>query len=426
MKNIGYLTAMCLLYFTSCTQVELCDVSIHPHQYELNVTYNWPADIAEEERPDSMYILGNRLFNNIRYLFSYNLDTEEGRLMNFWSIESGTTGTALSRGDTDENTDTDTNTGTETEGESENTENNEEETPEEEPTTPEEEPLSDFSIRTGQYQMLTFNHANSIVIDSLDRYMADNKVKSSSLAIGYKLYDYPQFKGKAYTYWTDFNKGYRYTENVGPLFVAQQMVDTENEQRVNLSFTPEVLTQEITFNFDIQLSGKYVMVDSVRAELSGVSRYVKLFTRHIDMDATQSCRMIFDFTPASMTGDSLVACTGKVHVAGLMNSEDENMKTGPGLLYIAVYTHAKDASGKIVKKTCYAGINLRSYLLEQPVTQLTEDGYHHVISQPKITINIVSRLPISREEIIGVSHPEGNIEYWFKEEGNKGDYDLEV
>lgn len=419
MKHIGFIFIICL-YFSGCTQVELCDVPLHPHQYELNVTYNWPADILEEERPDSMYIIGNRLFKNIRYQFSYNLLTEEGRLMKFWSYETNTDPTPTpiaSRNGEGE----DTNEGT--------TEDNTEETPtdpEETPAEPEEEPLSDFSIRSGQYQMMTFNHSPSILIDSLDRYMADNHVKSSSLGISYQPYDYPQYKGEPYTQWTDFNKGYCYVENVGPLFVAQQTVDTENQQRINLTFTPEVLTQEITFDFDIQLSGEQVVVDAVRAEVSGVSRFVKLINRYIDMDATQSGRMIFDATPGTMTSDSLVACTGKVHVAGLMNSEDETMKTGPGLLYIAVYAHATDDNGKMVRKTCYAGINLRSYILEQPLTKLTEDGYHHTISQPKVTIRIESRLPVSREEIVGITHPEGNIEYWFKEEGNKGDYDLEV
>ena len=417
MKHIGFIFIVCLC-LSGCTQVELCDAPLHPHQYELNVTYNWPADLLEEERPDSMYIIGNRLFKNIRYQFSYNLLTEEGRLMKFWSNETNTAPTPIAsrNGEGEE-----TNDGT--------TEDNTEETPtepEEEPTEPEEEPLSEFSIRSGQYQMMTFNHNQSILIDSLDRYMSDNQVKSSSLGISYQSYDYPQYKGKPYTQWTDFNKGYCYVENVGPLFVAQQTVDTENQQRVNLTFTPEVVSQEITFLFDIQLSGRDVVVDSVRAEVSGVSRFVKLLNRHIDMDATQSARMIFDATPATMTSDSLVACTGKVHVAGLMNSEDETMKTGPGLLYIAAYVHATDDNGKMVRKTCYAGINLRSYILEQPLTQLTEDGYHHTISQPKVTIRIESRLPVSREEIVGITHPEGNIEYWFKEEGGKGDYDLEV
>ena len=430
MKHIGFILVV-YLCLTGCTHVELCDVALHPHQYELNVTYNWPADISEDERPDSMYIVGNRLFKNIRYQFSYNLLTEEGRLMKFWSNETSTTPTPIASrngdGSNDEN-------GAESEeGSADGTDDNQENpegTPtnpeEEEPAVPENEPLSDFSIRSGQYQMLTFNHSENILIDSLDRYMADNRVKSSSLGISYHAYDYPQYKGKPYTQWTDFNKGYCYIENVGPLFMAQQTVDTENQQRIDLTFTPEVLTQEITFNFDIQLSGRGVVVDSVRAEVSGVSRYVKLFNRHIDMDATQSGRMIFDATPAAMTSDSLVACTGKVHVAGLMNSEDETMKTGPGLLYIAVYAHATDDNGQMVRKTCYAGINLRSYILAQPLTQLTEDGYHHTISQPKVTIRIESRLPVSREEIVGITDPERNIEYWFKEEGGKGDYDLEV
>lgn len=437
MKHIGFIIAICL-YLISCTQVELCDVSLHPHQYELNVTYNWPTDLAEEDRPDSMYIVGNRLFKNIRYQFSYNLLTEEGRLMKFWESkksQTNNTTVALSRNGSESEEETDNGTDNETDsGNGETTNDNEENAEddstasEEESTEPEEEvqPLTDFSIRSGQYQMLTFNHTSSIIVDSLDRYMTDNRVKSTSLGLSYHLYDYPQYKGKAYTHWTDFNKGYQYIENVGPLLMAQQTVDTENQQRINLNFTPEVLTQEITFNFSIQLSDRDIVVDSVRAEVSGVSRYVKLFSRYIDMDATRSCRMIFDAIPATMTADMQVACTGKVHVAGMMNSEDETMKTGPGLLFIAAYVHTTDDNGNIIKKTCYAGINLRSYILEQPLTQLTEDGYHHTISQPKVTIHIESLLPISKEEILGITHPEENIEYWFKEEGGKGDYDLEV
>ena len=404
---------MCIL-FIGCTRVELCDFGTHPHQYGLHVTFNWPSDLSKEERPDSMYILANRLYNTIRYQFSYNLLTAEGRLMSFWSHETGAVSTPLSRT-----------------GEGEDTSDNPDTAPEEIPDVeednqPDSMTVSDFSLRSGQYQMLTFNHTDAIVIDSLDRYMTSNSVKSSSLGISYHQYAYPQFKGKPYTQWTDFNKGYNYVENVGPLVMAQETVNAENQSTVHLTFAPEILTQEITFDFDIQLSGRNVVVDSVRAEVSGVSRSIKLFTKYIDMDATQSCRMIFDAVPASMGADSLVTCSGKIHVPGLMNSEDETMKTGPGLLYIAAYVHAKDTTGGIVRKTCYAGINLRSYLLEQPLTQLTEDGYHHIISQPKVTIHIESRLPISMEEVLGASRPEENIEYWFKEENGKGDYDLEV
>ena len=85
-KHLPYII-MCLI-LVGCTKVELCDMPTHPHQYTLNVTYNWPADMAEEERPDSMYIIANRLFNTLRYQFSYNLETKEGRLIDIWTNDN--------------------------------------------------------------------------------------------------------------------------------------------------------------------------------------------------------------------------------------------------------------------------------------------------------------------------------------------------
>lgn len=427
MKHYAIIGIMCLL-FIGCTQVELCDVGVHPHQHELVVEYNWPDDMLEEERPDSMYILANRLFNNLRYQFSYNLLTEEGRLMRFWSHDTHQqTFARSSRGDEEtegENTEGE-DTGNEDTGNEDTGEEGSGDNPGDE-ILPDSVIFTDFALRRGFYQMLSFNHTEAVNIDSLDNYMASNMVNSNSLGISYNEYEYPQYKGEAYTRWTDFNKGYPYLENVGPIFMAEQTVEVENQHPVRVTFDTELITQEIKFHFDIQLSGKNVVVDSVRAEASGISRFMKLVTRHIDMDATRSGRMIFDLTPEAMSGDSVVTCIGKIHVPGMMNSEDQRMKTGPGLLYVAAYVHTTDADGKIVRKTCYAGINLRSYILEQPLTKLTEDGYHHVISQPKVSIYIESPLPISQEEILGAKDPDYNIEYWFKEEDGKGDYDLEV
>lgn len=435
MKHIGIISVICL-FITSCIEVELCDVNTHPHQYEMKVSYTWPTDLAEEEQPDSMYIIANRLFSTIRYQFSYNLITEEGRLINFWTHEksnNASTYGARSGEDTSSgegSTEGSTGEGG-SEGEGENTEDSTDEEvgeEEEEEEPEEEEPVvfSEFSVRAGQYQFITLNHTELVKVDSLDKYMESNKVNSSNLGVSYHQYDLPYYKGELHKHWVDFNKGYRYVENPGPLFYQLKTVVTEKNQLINIQFEPERLSQEITFKLDIQLSGEYVTVDSVQAEISGVSPSVKLLSKHIQMDATKSCRMLFEATPGTMTGDSIVPCVGKVNVLGLMNSEDETMKTGPGLLYLAVFVHTVDADGNMVQKTCYAGINLRNHMLAQPLTKLTEDGYHHTISQPQVTIEIESRLPITREEILGVTHPGGNTEYWFKEEGNKGDYDLEV
>ena len=395
------------LFLSGCVKVELCEISTHPHLYPLNVSYDWPSNLTEEELPDSMYIIANRLFNTLRYQFSYNLETKEGSLIDIWTNDNSYSPLSSRNG----------GEGTEGTGSTEGTEE------ELEPEIPE---LGEFSIRAGQYQMLTINHSELFTIDSLKEYMDDNSTKSADLGVSYHQYDYPRYKNETYNEWTDFNKGYKYVENPGAILYAQKTVNTEENHNVNINFDTERLTQEITFNLNIQLSGRDVVVDSVRAEISGVSQNVKLLSKYIDMDATRSCRMIFDMTPDAMRTDSVVFCTGKVHVLGLMNSEDETMKSGPGILHIAVYAHTQSQTKQIVKKTCYAGINLRNHILEQPLTMLTEDGLHHTISQPTVTIDIKNMLPISQNEILDILEPEHNIEYWFKEEDNKGKYDVEV
>ena len=451
MRRIAYIFIL-LCCLTSCsTEVELCDVQVHPHRYELNVDYQFESGAVH---PDSMYIFANRIFNTIRYQFSYNLLTEEGKLLKYLPNKGEETDTdtdaqtSIARnGDEGTGTGDDTGTGDNTDGDNGDgttddntgdTESNEgdnegnvdeETTPDEneEETEPQVPVFTDFSVRAGQYQILTINQSESFVLDSVNYFMSDALVQSSVLGITYRRYSRPQYQGQSVEKWVDFNQGYDFVQDAGPIYYDMQAIDTETGGNMNIVFKPQAITQEITFNFNVKLNGKGLTLDSIRGEVSGVCAGMGLFTRYLDMDAIHSCRTVFHADMGQMSGDSIVPCTATVYVPSLINSEDENMKTGPGIIYLTASVKATDEDGTEVFKTCYAGINLRKYLLEQPLTKLADgNGIHHVITEQKVVINIEPMFPIYREEILQSTEPEGNIDYWFQEEDGKGDHDIEV
>lgn len=454
MKQLGYIL-IGLFCLTACnTQVELCDLPVHPHQYELtgNVTYEW-GDIPEDERPDSMYIFANRIFNTIRYQFSYNLLTEEGHLLKYLPNRGDTpTNEGTPKARNGEITGNDDTTGT---GNGETTGGNgdtaggegttdigdnlpEGEGPAEDDDTQEEPEViiptySDFSVRAGQYQLLTINHSEAFGLDSLDAFMGNTAVKSSVLGITYYRHNRPYYDQKEVNDWTDFNQGYDFIQDAGGVYYDMQTANTEKSGNLRITFRPNSITQKVTFNFNIQLQGEYMDVDSVRGEVSGVCPGLRLFTNYLDMDAVHSCRMFFvaETNKSSLASDSIVRCSATVNVPSIINSEDENMKTGPGIIYLGATVSAKkiDDKGKetTIRKTCFAGINLRKYLLAQPLTKLTDgNGIHHVITEPEVVIDIEPIFPITLDEVLDSTNPEGNINYWFQEEGSNGDHDIEI
>ena len=57
------------LLWSACTDVQLCDVSVHPHLAQVSFKFNWGT--LDKTKPDSMYVIVSRPLNTYHDYFSF-------------------------------------------------------------------------------------------------------------------------------------------------------------------------------------------------------------------------------------------------------------------------------------------------------------------------------------------------------------------
>ena len=137
------------LSFHACTFVPLEDKSDLPESVSVNVNLNWSQDVAEDEKPDGMYIAMSRIINSVHYVWTADPD---GNL----------TGQLQPSGQPDQEDQSGQATAS---------------------MTPEEPSVPDFgTVLNGEYYIMAFNSmADSYRIDALDEFASDPTVSMRDL-----------------------------------------------------------------------------------------------------------------------------------------------------------------------------------------------------------------------------------------------------
>ena len=428
------LMLLCVMSLFSCVKVDLCTESSHTHTGNIKIIYHWPEDISDEQRPDSMLALVNRIINTRRIGYVTDSEDSEGGRYRFGKVY-------------DEVEDASS------------------------PTAG--QPLI---VGAGDYQIFAFNNdvadidkGGTGMSDVVDYYF-DNLIEYGDgehlstvgvrdLGISYvgRSVDDPRL----YLYgkdWVDLNNYSKYiATDIKPIYRAanehneatqEYTFSVEDKGEVEVHLYPQKITQDITFSFPIY-AGEGVEVDSILAEISGIPHKMMVYTGTLVVDTTY--KMLFKMEldaedPEEVTlkmvegGDSVdytftkYECLHTISVMGLIaNSSPEN-KTGPGILQICIYSHTLGDDGEVLSKTQYAKINLCNTI--NKANLVVTDDLGNIIQNPGTyeelprtdTLRVdddKSRLMVTRKGILSSSDDNNSVDSWLPCGDLDGDGDID-
>ena len=221
---IAVLPLLCAM--ASCTEVDLCQAE-HPHRSFMDFRFHWKEEY-QGNRPDSMGVIAVRPVNILRYEFRITAEESHnnGILMQPETERQPSADTLAPAG------------------------------------------THNLWVRSGEYNFATFGWDEGELVDAIDIVDAqgDAATLGSGLYLTYRHYpvDDPKVTG-AYGEWKDYNAYSDFISSEGvPVFYAR--VDhvsvplaKEGTGQVVVDFTPEPLTQDVSFVFHIEKTADVVV-----------------------------------------------------------------------------------------------------------------------------------------------------------------------
>jgi len=227
-----------------------------------------------------------------------------------------------------------------------------------------------------------------------------------------KAFQNPADSAPKYTKWVDFNPEYPYFYDEGTGCFDQVPACSDGQQLL-LHFTPKPFSQCVTVKFDLQLADEDIYVDSIQAEISGVARSKQLLSGYLDTDVTASGKVLFSPNLIVSGQDQhLIHASSRVYGLGFLSPVYSDMKTGPGIINMAIYTRFREPSGVMKQRTIFAGINLFEVYRQHPLTQISEDGAHRIVSSMVDEIIIETPIVIYGKDFVEDNNKENGVEIW--------------
>lgn len=445
MTNLRVLTLlMTVAAMTACTDVDLCPENYHPHRAKVKFVYNWNEYENDEGRPDSMYVIANRVINFWKMTAAINTkkgDQDEGKGRYVYN--------ELPKMEETETTETQTPE----EEETENVEVADDSTPTD-PTSPTKTKASaeapeeiykeeTFDIQVGEYKFYTFTATDQMDTKNVDKFISsdDNNMTNEGFALEYNTYNKEDkafisavdkmmepltamgFKG-----WNDFNPYSKYMLPASkPLFIdSVNITPIMQNGLTTITFDPKPATQTVTINVKVRKvfsDGCAFKVEGIIGEVSGVPHTINLSNGYVDIETTN--KMMFPFTVVNVEEDTedndFLLYTAKINVPGIVKSATDEATIGPGLLQAFVYcTVFKD--GTAIKRKKIQGIlNMYDELTRENMIEITEDGNHARLVGREHTIDIGAEIIIDGAD--SIPNEEEGIKGWIETDK---DIDLEL
>ena len=185
-------------------------------------------------------------------------------------------------------------------------------------------------------------------------------------------------------------------------------------------FSPRPLLQNIDIFFDIQkeMSEKRFMVDSVKAEISGIPASFNLYNGHLDITRTHKMLMKMDIDKGqgvvSDAGDSMdntsLRCHSNINVSGVIYGPNERATTGPGILQVLVYVTSEDDEN--THRKIQGKINLYHTIKDSGLIDYNTGEDYALQAKRTGVLDIKAHLVINGAEIKGSDDSDWGIDQW--------------
>lgn len=454
------LKAMLALAFTAalcaCTDIDLCPEDSHPHRAQVRFVHEWGEYDDDRDRPDSMYVIANRVINYWKMtaaIYTKKGEPNEGKgryVYNQLSPSQPPQGEEESPSQPPQGGG-DTLEGSESSGSSEDSESSENsensETHKAPPLRGGRERLSPslrggqeglsvydkevFDLQVGEYKFYTFTATNQMDMRSIDKFIStdDNNMTNEGFTIEYNTYEKTDevfmremdrimepLTAKGFSGWVDFNPYSKYMLPASrPLFIDSVNITPVTQGRTEvITFSPKPATQTITINVKIRkkaTEGCTFKVEGVIGEVSGVPHAINISNGFIDIATTN--KMMFPFSFAGIEEDTedndFLTCTARINVPSIVKSNTDEATVGPGLLQAFIYCTVYREGHEPQQKKIQGIINMYDELTAANLIEITEDGNHarrigreHTIDiGPEIVIDGSMAIPSDDEGIKG-------------------------
>ena len=226
--------------------------------------------------------------------------------------------------------------------------------------------------------------------------------------------------------WKDYNQGFEYIQTSSPaIYVGhQELVDVDQQANLNISFTPETLTQNIDIYFNItkDITENPFIVDSVLCEVSGIPCKASLFDGHLYLAQTR--KMLFRTTLVDASGSPFtdsstnesVRVHGNINVLSILESANATDMSGPGILQVAIFAHtdevASDGSPIINRTRVQGKINLYETLHEAKLIKYSDDMQYATKSTEHAVLDIAAPINLKGTIVGGTSSMTGGLDEW--------------
>ena len=370
---IAVLPLLCAM--ASCTEVDLCQAE-HPHRSFMDFRFHWKEEY-QGNRPDSMGVIAVRPVNILRYEFRITAEESHnnGILMQPETERQPSADTLAPAG------------------------------------------THNLWVRSGEYNFATFGWDEGELVDATD--IVDAQGDAATLGSGltplyltYRHYpvDDPKVAG-AYGEWKDYNAYSDFISSEGvPVFYAR--VDhvsvplaQEGTGQVVVDFTPEPLTQDVSFVFHIEKTAD-VVVDSLTAEISGIPSTMELTTGLILAQKTYKLlfRPTYAALPSAADSASAEALRCEAYdLAETIRDKKDEYDFSP---------YEEEGRQRKAAKVFHAGINLYHTLKERKSLQWDEEENGYRQASRSITVEIGSPLNIDKDGILNGGSTSTGLDQW--------------
>lgn len=226
--------------------------------------------------------------------------------------------------------------------------------------------------------------------------------------------------------WKDYNQGFEYIQTGSPaIYVGhQELVDVDQQANLNISFTPETLTQNIDIYFNItkDMSENPFIIDSVICEVSGIPCKASLFDGHLYLAKTR--KMLFRTTLVDAGGSPMtdtetnesVRVHGNINVLSILESAHPTDMSGPGILQVAIFAHTNEVASDNTpyqNKTRVQGkINLYDVLREAKLIKYSDNLQYATKSSEHAVLDIPSAINLKGAIVGKSSSATGGLDEW--------------
>lgn len=427
-KKFSNILAQALLastvMFTACgTDMELCGKTEHPHSGQVSFMYDWRT---YTNLPDSMYLVSYRSTNSFKSALVLCADSNKVAVGRFLFNRPVFTSSIVTPTDTTVNDSVVVDEGL-LDGE----------VAEAKTRAAEQSDVWDGLMKTGIYKFISFNvDTAQVVCNSITDFVTDN-AESDDLWVEYKTVTKDaEVLDSLMPEWKDYNA---YSDYVLPwlnpiYYTAQRKLVSEGVNEV--IFMPSRVTQLLNIRFNISKSGSKkvpFVVDSVKAEISGVPTRINIANGYMDISKTQKMLLDVDFIDAKgntidedgieisdSAKSTYLRCQSKINVPTIVNAESSAMTTGPGIMQLIIYTHLE---GQAKSNVIQTKINLYNTLRKANLYTYVDEHRYVKRRIGGTTLSISANLTIDGKKLSENGDNSGGLDQWTSE---GGDIDIEI